>query len=491
MLCELLNFRKLFAKGYTRSDKGVNTHLFRAVNICILIAVLVSLFQKSLWDTIKKRTPAQCKKRLPNIKTINKTFQISEKSRSPLQACENLEVKEGCISLKESPVIILANELSLSPISPVLQENQHVTYTPFSIRSSTNSTLETAVCDELAKETCKRVVKETCTDVFLGDSLVEPTLKNVHTITGSQSSNTDSACTPEQLRKLQIPPNHRRFLSPDSFVNNSYELLEEPVTTQTIKFLSPDQFLKECQIAVQTTSEMYKSAPSPRVESCLSRMTSPRQKKALQVVTFSGESKCPNKGCEERQDREFLVFHNGDLEQNTSFCPAEDKEQTSCFQKEWRKKRPVLSSTVIKNKPKRPEENGTEPLKPKSRKCLSNAVWQCTAVVPEITKEEMLPDLPVIEPHSAGAKCLKTKTASACLGPNLHTRKRKSGECLEGLNREREEDVENLGTKKILMSCAENEKQSAMKTSVLKSANGVTQSQKKRIGNFICFSLEC
>ncbi|KAJ7332387.1 hypothetical protein JRQ81_014567 [Phrynocephalus forsythii] len=147
--------------------------------------------KRSLWDTIKKKSPSQhprSKKRLPIIKNVNKTFQMPEKldrGRSPLQSCENLEVNRASISPDGNSLYLSESQLSLSPITPIMQENQHVTCTPVSVRSTTYCALGTAACDELRKD-----IKETCTVTSLSGCFVERKLESPHNIVSSIETQT-------------------------------------------------------------------------------------------------------------------------------------------------------------------------------------------------------------------------------------------------------------------------------------------------------------
>ncbi|XP_053098954.1 abnormal spindle-like microcephaly-associated protein [Hemicordylus capensis] len=430
--------------------------------------------KRSLWDTIKKRTPAQpsrCKKRLPNIKYVNATSRISEKpdgARNPLQSCENLEASGDS-------QIILENKFPLSPISPILQENPNVTCTPFSVRgSATYLVCDTAVCEVLQD------IKESHTSVQLCDYLMEPQLKSAVQKTGSEETrSSNSVCTPIQI--MHIPSNHRKILSPDAFVNNSYELIEEPVTAQTMQILSPDQFLKENQIAVQPSSQIHKFVSSSDVESSASKTAFPKWKESQQLVTFSVKPQLPKQVLSCMHGRELATFQCKELEQNVRFPAATDK-RTCCFQTERPKKRPVLSSTVIKCKPDPVKGKGTEKVKSRSRKCLSNAIQQCVDDDPDNRKVEMLPNLPVIESFPGEANYHKAKNVCASSGSSSRSRKRKNGDYLEDVHNESDEYVDKLETKKILMSCVENEQPDPLKASISKSANRKKQSQKKRPG---------
>ncbi|XP_044288300.1 abnormal spindle-like microcephaly-associated protein isoform X1 [Varanus komodoensis] len=392
-----------------------------------------------------------------------------DRGRSPLRACENWEVNIDHPSPNEDSLILLENKRSLSPISPILQENQHATYTPLSMRRSTTYPVSgTAVYDELLKD-----VKETSSIMPLCDYSVETKLGTL------QSSDTNSACTPEQSKRWQVAVNHRKLLSPDSFVNNTYELTEQPV--RAVPILSPDQFLKENQL-VQPTSQVPKSmSVSPSEESCMPRTIFPKQKEKMQVVTFSVEPQIAKKSRNNVHDRKMATPSYVTVEQKISSYRKTDKNQVCCFQKEQLKKRPVLSNTVTKSKPDSSDRKGLEMLKPHSRKCLSNAIQQCVDI-PETEKSELLPRLPVIEPVSGEAKCFQVKTGSACLVSSSYQRKRKCGGYLEDTISGCKEYIENFETKKILVSCVENENQSAFKRTIPKTVNKGKQSPKKRMG---------
>uniref|UniRef100_A0A6J0SHN4 Abnormal spindle-like microcephaly-associated protein isoform X1 n=1 Tax=Pogona vitticeps TaxID=103695 RepID=A0A6J0SHN4_9SAUR len=440
--------------------------------------------KRNLWDTIKKKTPSQRpqrKKRLPIIKNVNKTFQIPEKmdrGRSPLQSCENMEMNRGSISADENSLILSESKLSLSPISPIMQENQHITCTPGSVRSTTYSVLGTAACDELLKD-----IKETCSVMLLCDYLVGKKLESPHNVNsmGTHLSHTNSVCTPEQ--RLHTHLNHRRILSPDSFVSNSYELAEEPAAAAKVPILSPDQFLKENQIAIQPALQVHKSVfLSSNVDSSMSRTTFPRQKmEKTQVVTFSVDPKFSNKAFNDINNSKSATLKDDKFEEKISRFRKTGKDQTSYVQKELCRKKPVLSSTVTKSKPDPP--NGKEMvLKAKSKRCLSNAIQQCVNT-PEGTKLQILPRLPVIEPLSGEVKCLEDKTASACLEVASYSRKRKSQEYLIDPDNRSEAYGETVKTKKIQISSAENGNKIGLKTSLPKPMSREKRGQTKRSGS--------
>ncbi|CAI5776569.1 spindle-like microcephaly-associated [Podarcis lilfordi] len=434
--------------------------------------------KKSLWDTVKKRAPSrqsQYQKKLPIIKNINETFQMSKKTgrvRSPLQACENLEVNGCSISPSGNSVILLENSFLHSPTDPILQEKQHVTNSPLSMgRSVPYFVIGTAPYNELQQDT-----KQTCTVMPKCDDLVETKLESGHISSVKvESSSTDSVCTPENLKSF--PLNHRKILSPDSFVHNSYELCEEPAIATRVPVLSPDQFLKENQIVIQPTSQVHKSVSHS--SSLGSYTICSQQKERRQIFTFPVESHFSSKQLNDAHSKKNATFQFEKFERNASGCKKNDPDQICCFQKEHGKKRPLLCNTVTKSKSGCPEGQGRNLLKPKSRKCLSNAIQRSVDNVPETAKMKMLPELPVIEPPVIYHRI---ETASACLGRTSHSHKRKSGEYLEDTNSESGKYVENFARKKK-MSFVENEDCSALKASNPKCVNGEKQSQKKKPGS--------
>lgn len=419
-------------------------------------------FQKNLWDTIKRRAPAQqSRKRVPVIKSINKTFQMfekTEKNRSPLQSCENLEVNSNRISPNGNSLIISEHNLSLSPISPISQKNQHVIYTPL---STTYSVPEAPACPKLLNN-----VTETPTVTTLYDNVLEKKEVCQHNIINSAEMNAKSIGTPEQL---SISLNHRKILSPDSFINNSYEVTEDAAIA--IPILSPDQFLRENQMVIQPNSECKTVSFSSDVKSCMSTAKFSKQKEKVQVSFFMEtqlSTKAPNNINERNPTTRCYK-----IEQNVK---SKASDQVCCLQY---KKKPLLSSTVTKTKPD-PEGKETKMLKLKSKKSLSSAIEHCMDIVPKNADLDTLPRLPVIESVSNETKCIKDKAGFIYL-ESSHNRKRKSGEYLEDVKNGREDYAENLGRKRTLKSCDRNGNKSALKLSVSKSQNG--DKQKKRHGN--------
>ncbi|XP_060088344.1 abnormal spindle-like microcephaly-associated protein [Heteronotia binoei] len=430
--------------------------------------------KRSLWEAMKKRPPAQQpqnKERQFSTKNVNKTFQVSKKTdriRSPFQCCENLEKSRCSTSPKGDSLIILERKVSLSPISPILQENQNVICTPLSMRRSTTySVLERFDCDALSKD-----IKETFTVIPMCDYLSDTKLENAHIVqpAKTQNTNVNSFGTPEQLRRSYITSDQRKTLSPDSL----------PALEGFVPILSPDQFLKENQIATEPASQVCKPALPSSLGPCARRSFSPKQEeKMLQTATFSVEPQFQNRDFNAKSEEELAVFHCENHEQNLSF-PAHTVKHQCQFQKQEPPKRPLLSSTVIKSKQGPTEGKGTQ--MPKSRKCLSNAIQQCVGNVPKGRKIERLPNLPVIEALAGGVDSHRAEKTSNCSESPSCNRKRKSREFLEEINSGSEEHMDTFKAKKLSVSCELNMKRTDLKTSVPKSANGEKQSQKKRVG---------
>uniref|UniRef100_A0A8C6X5Q7 Assembly factor for spindle microtubules n=1 Tax=Naja naja TaxID=35670 RepID=A0A8C6X5Q7_NAJNA len=416
--------------------------------------------KKNLWDTIKRRIPAQqSRKRVPVIKSINKTFQVSEKTeknRSPLQSCENLEVDSNRISPNGNPLIISEHSISLSSISPISPKNQHVIYTPL---STTYSVPEIPACHKLLNN-----VTETPIVTTLYDNVLEKKKVCQHNNIKSAEINAKSVSTPQQLN---ISLNHRKILSPDSFINNSYEVTELDAATAIP--ISPDQFLRENQVVIQPISECKTVSYSSDVKSCMSTAKFSKQKEKVQVSFFM-EPQLSTKAPNSINERNPITCSYDKFEQNVK---SKASDQACCLQN---KKKPLLSSTVTKTKPN-PEGKETKTLKLKSKKSLSTAIEHCMDVIPKNANLDTLPRLPVIESVSNETKCTKDKAGFIYL-ESSHNRKRKSGEYLGNVKNGREDYAENLGKKRTLKSCDGNGSKSALKLSVSKSQNG--DKQKKR-----------
>ncbi|XP_067394387.1 abnormal spindle-like microcephaly-associated protein [Emydura macquarii macquarii] len=466
--------------------------------------------KKSLWDAIKKRNTSEgsistrAKKRQSKVKNVNKTFRVSKKTdtvRSPLQSCENLDVIGGSISPKNSSLITLENKLPISPISPVLQEHHDTICTPLSMRRSTTySVLSTAVNDELLQET------HTCNIKKFHDPNEEIKSSSIHRrssgLVQALRSNTKDIVinsthspthTPEWTAAFHASLSQRRILSPDSFINDSYQLNEEVVAEQVAPILSPDQFVKDNFPAIESVSQIHVSVSpsslSSSVEACVTKKSSSskwKENEEMQFITVCVENEFPNDVIDETHTVKSQLLRCTKPEQNHLNFPLLDEnlQTLCCFQKEQPKKRSVISATVIKNKSAAAERKGMETTNPKARKCLNNAIREGVSMVPRHSKVEMLQYLPIIDPISGETKCHKDEMRSSSTGSALCSRKRKSEVCLEDVKATATEFVEEMENKRTFRSCVNNNKQTTVRPPVSKHISREKINHRKKAGSW-------
>uniref|UniRef100_A0A8B9DBV5 Abnormal spindle microtubule assembly n=1 Tax=Anser cygnoides TaxID=8845 RepID=A0A8B9DBV5_ANSCY len=372
--------------------------------------------KKSLWETIKKKNAAETsssikvRKRNSKVKNVNKTFQVSQKVdrlRSPLQSCENQNTVQNSTSPGNDSLAGSENKLPLSPISPVLEECHNTVCTPLSMRRSTTfSDIAAAVREELLPEIDSYNIKKS---VDNHDELKSESAYNFTGLEKSLISNNEAVlnctispvCTPEHLASVPILST-RRILSPDSFVNDSYHADVDTIE-QCVPILSPDQFVKD------SLSDVQSKTPKPETA----------------LISSATETYVVKKFFETR-NVESQILHSSKPKENQSNFPSTEELQTLNSQADQAKKRPVLSATVVKNKPDAGEERKMETLQPKSKKCLNSIIMDCENVLPVYTKVEISKHLPVIDSVSAGNKCHNEKISSHPTGSTSLCRKRKS-----------------------------------------------------------------
>uniref|UniRef100_K7FHR7 Assembly factor for spindle microtubules n=1 Tax=Pelodiscus sinensis TaxID=13735 RepID=K7FHR7_PELSI len=427
--------------------------------------------KKSLWNVIKKKNTSggsvstRAQKKHSNIKNVNKTFSVktTDTVRSPLQCCENLDMIGDSVSPKNNLLVTSENKLPISPISPVLQEHHSAICTPLSMRRSTTySVLGTMVNDELLQE-----IHSCNTPHNPNEEIKSSNIQRSPGLVQAHRSNTRSPVYgSEWAAELHSSLSQRRILSPDSFINDSYQLNIEVVAEQVAPILSPDQFVKDNLSPIESVSQVHIStAPSSlssSVEACVTKnLTSSKWKenKKIQFINVSVEGEIPNDVLDETQIVKSQLRHCTELEQNDLSFPCSDKDLQICsrFQREQPKKCPVVSATIIKSKAApAAERKGRDATKPKSRKCLDNAISQSLSVVPRQSKVEILHSLPVIDPISGETKCHKDKIHTSSIGSASYNRKRKSEVYLEDIKATVTQYVEETETKRILTSCVDN-----------------------------------
>ncbi|NWQ73550.1 ASPM protein, partial [Columbina picui] len=451
--------------------------------------------KKSLWDTIKKKNSSETSvstkvtKSTSKDQNINKTFQVSQKVdrlRSPLQPCENQNTMQNSTSPGNDPLVGSENELPISPIAPMLEECRTPVGTPLAMRRSTTfSDIAATVNESLPKiDGCevKKIVHEhselKSESVYNSIGLAQLPVSN-NTILNCTLS---PVCTPEHSESVPALST-RRILSPDSFVNGSYQGDIEAIKP-SVPILSPDQFVKD--------SLSDKQSKTPKLEAALISATT-----ETYVVKKRVPSKWKKSGDVETQthiriehnlneafevhDVESQVLHHDQAKGNPfSFPSTEDLQTRNSSWRKQPKKRPVLSTTVIKNKPAPAEEKS---IQPKSKKCLSKAIMECANVVPVNTKAEISKCLPVIGPISAESKSHNDKVRSSPTRSTSSSRKRKSETYAENSRVTAPADVEEVERKRTLRFNVNNKTHATMGPSAFKPTNRERAEQRKKAGS--------
>ncbi|GAB0192865.1 abnormal spindle-like microcephaly-associated protein [Grus japonensis] len=456
--------------------------------------------KKSLWDTIKKKnssetsTSIKVKKSTSEVKNVNKTFHVSQRMdrlRSPLQPCENQNTMQNSISPGNDSLVGSENKLPISPISPMLEEPRNTVCTPLAMRRSTTfSDIAAAVNEKLLPEIDSYNVKKCVNEhnelksesAYSSPGLAQLQISNDEIILHHTLS---PVCTPEH--SASVPAlSTRRFLSPDSFVNDSYQV-DIDIIEQPVSILSPDQFVKD--------SLSDKQSMTPKLEAALISSTTETYvvKKFLpSKLKKNGDVETRTHVHIEHKLNEVFEMHNVESQvlrydkskENHFSFPSTEEVQTHNFsQREQPKKRPVLSATVIKNKPDTAEEKRMETLQPKSKKCLSKAIMECANVVPVHTKPEITKHFPVIGPVSAKSQCHNDKVSSSPTGSTSLCRKRKSEIYVENSRVTAPVCVEEVERKRTLTSSVENKTHATRRPSAFKPTNRERVGQRKKAGS--------
>ncbi|XP_025943669.1 abnormal spindle-like microcephaly-associated protein, partial [Apteryx rowi] len=457
--------------------------------------------KKSLWDNIKKKNTSETavstrvKKRNSKVKNVNKTFQVSQRVdrlRSPLQSCENQNTMQSSISPRNDSFVGLENKLPISPIAPMLEEHHDAVCTPISMRRSTTfSDIAAAVNEELLPEIDSCNIKkfvdhhnELKSESAYSSStgLVQLPISNNEVILNCTLS---PVRTPE--RSVSVPIlSMRRILSPDSFINDSYQVDVDIAMEQPVPILSPDQFVKDTLSDVKSQTPKLETASTSTTETYVTKKCLPlkwEKNGDLQAKVHVCTGHELNDAFETRNVESQVLHYDKPKQNHFSFPSTEELQTCNCSQREQPKKRPVLSATVIKNKPDAVERKGTETFQPKSRKCLNSAVMECDNVVPVCTKVEISRQLPVIGPISVENKCHNDKVNSSSAGSTSSCRKRKSEVYLENTRVTVSAYVEEVETKRTLMSTVGNKMHTAVRPGTLKHTSREKVAQRKKAGS--------
>ncbi|XP_028918990.1 abnormal spindle-like microcephaly-associated protein, partial [Ornithorhynchus anatinus] len=495
--------------------------------------------KRSLWDTIKKKknvkeaVSSRTTRRCPNAKNVNKTFTVSQKAnkvRSPLQACENLVVIEGNTSPDDNSLILEENKFPLSPISPVMKECHGLTCTPLSMRRSTTYSLRTSNKGLSQEEnsgiwadfhlneevtTASRhhsgadsvLVKTASVKVEIGSRkspiIFSPDNLSALPMTQNQGaflspdsfvSNsygikkdlamepTAPLLTPDRLIKDDVKPTsleppgpelqktyiQRVILSPDSFVNNSYSFNEGPESDPVRPILSPSQFLKDNMTALQPALEQAHKLSQTYLLDMDSQISKPSVWMKNEVVPprIEGGTEVSNHGPGEADSRDARLTSYSPAKRNHLKVPEIRSPSGGQL-----KRRPILSATVVKSKSDSARGKQTGSGKPKSRRCLRSEVADCDNTLVNPAKSEKFDNLPIIGPVSAGADGSEdAATISGSSRKTLVSCKRKSEEHSSDISVRVSvnEYVEMRETKRIHISQVETKKTAVLRKPVSK-----------------------
>ncbi|KAM9283802.1 abnormal spindle-like microcephaly-associated protein [Morus bassanus] len=453
--------------------------------------------KKSLWDTIKMKNSSETSvsrkvKSNLKVKNVNKTFQVSQKVdrvRSPLQPCENQNTMQNSVSPENDSFVGSENKLPISPIAPMLEEHRSTVCTPLSMRRSTTfSDIAAAVNEELLPEidSCNvnKFVEEhnelKSESACSSPGLAQQPISNEVILNCTLSP----VCTAEHSASVPVLST-RRILSPDSFVNDSYQV-DMDIIEQPVPILSPDQFVKDSLSDKQSkTSKLEAALISSTTETYVVKKFLPSKWKRngdVETKTHVHIEHNLNEVFEMHNVESQVLRYEKPKENHFSFPSIEELQTHNSSQRDQAKKRPVLSATVIKNKPEAAEEKKMEILQPKSKKCLSKAIMECANAVPVHAKAEISKHLPVIGPVSAENKCHNDKVNSSPTGSTSLGRKRKSEIYVENGRVTAPVYVE-VERKRILVSSVDKKKHTTVRPSAFKPANQERVGQRKKAGS--------
>ncbi|KAM5237781.1 abnormal spindle-like microcephaly-associated protein [Ctenodactylus gundi] len=413
--------------------------------------------KRRLWNTTNKKkisASSSHNKRISNVQNINKTFSVCpnvERVRSPLQACENLVMNEGCAPTANSSSTLEDNEIPVSPISPAFKECHRETCLPLSVRRSTtySSLLVCENGDHLTVEAA---------NISKDFNVITQVSFDSIDVSGQSGKNSNLVLTPNCSSTLDIIQSQGSFLSPDSYVNNSHAATNE---VGLVTCLLSETFMKDNSKSVhlesKSVSEIYHTILSPNsfvrdLESELNTpIVSPNQfvRDNMPHVCVSQKT-CTGSPHENSQVPEFrkdwqksgvlscAVECQGSKTPEVTYeesKPVAVKSNCHSFTKQNHckvsavqqpKRCPILSATVTKTKPTLARENQTEINKSKAKRCLSSAVSGCEKVTDNQKERSTFHSyLPVIDPVTVKSKSNQNEATPSFTA--LAARKRKSG----------------------------------------------------------------
>ncbi|XP_038205101.1 abnormal spindle-like microcephaly-associated protein [Arvicola amphibius] len=425
--------------------------------------------KRSLWNTNKK-IPAHSKLNKGTSKSqhFNEAFNISQKDdriRSPLQACENLAMSECCSPTENNSLSLEENKIPDSSTSPVKECQKETCLPVFLRRSTAYSSLHGSKNAHLKVEDFK-------SSNSFNEEVTNDTLLNPIRISEQSEGNSKLPPAPNCSSPLNITQSHIHFLSPDSFVNNSYESnnglgLVRNVLSETFRKESSESLCLESQ----TVCEVYQTILSPESflndnyglpkalkSDSVNPILSPTQFVKDNMV-HTGQQTCKlsalsDKTSQDRRTDEGLTYdleclhsetpkvrfkkqnlveiksHNRDFTKHPNV--SEFKDASLKNQDKRPKRRPILSATVTKRKPTNAREKLPEIDKPNAKRCLSGMVGECGDEMGNLKEKACHSYRPVVEPVISESQRFTNETTP--LSTVLVARKRKSNGSLEDTN---------------------------------------------------------
>ncbi|XP_075844260.1 abnormal spindle-like microcephaly-associated protein [Microtus pennsylvanicus] len=423
--------------------------------------------KRSLWNTNKK-IPAHSKlnKGTSKSQCFNEALNISQKDdriRSPLQACENLAMSECCSPTENNPLSLEENKIPDSSTSPVKECQKEACLPGFLRRPTAYSSLH-------GSKNARLKVEDFKSSNNFNEEVTDDTLLNPTRISDQSEGISKLPPAPNCSSPLNITQSHINFLSPDSFVINSYESnnglgLVRNVLSETFMKESSESLCLESQ----TVREVYQTILSPESflndnyglpkalrSDSVNPILSPTQFVKDNMV-HTGQQTCKlsalsDKTSQDRRTNEGLAYDLECLHSETlkvSFKkqnPVEIKSHNRGFTKypsvsEFKdaslknqdkrpKRRPILSATVTKRKPTNAREKLPEIDKPNAKRCLTGMVGECGGEMDNLKEKACHSYRPVVEPVISESQRFTNETTP--LSTVLVSRKRKSNGNVEG-----------------------------------------------------------
>ncbi|XP_031240091.1 abnormal spindle-like microcephaly-associated protein isoform X2 [Mastomys coucha] len=427
--------------------------------------------KRSLWN-ISKKIPASSThiKRTSKNQNVNESFTISQKDRirSPLQPCENLAMSECCSPTENNSLLHEENKLLTSSISPV-RECQSETCLPLFLRgSAAYSPLHESENAQHLKVQDASISK----NFDFNEEVTNETFFNPISVSYQREGDNKLTLTPNCSSPLSSTQTQIQFLSPDSFVNNSYTsdnglrsmknvlsdtFRKDPsqsvcLESQTVHevcqtVLSPDSFLNDnygLKKGLNLESVNPVLFPTQFVKDNMVHVGQQTDKlSALSNQTSQdwriNEGSAYNPECQhaqtansrfEKQNPVEMKSHNyGCTKQKPKISELQD---AFCNQsKQPKKRRPILSATVTKRKPTNAREKLPEINKPNAKRCLEGLVGECGKEVDNLRGKGFHSSLPVVEPVISKPPSYRNEITPSTV---VVARKRKSNEAVGDAN---------------------------------------------------------